>query len=89
MPWNVPWLSSACFNNQTPELTLTQISERIGINKSTVHRLLATLERNQFLERDTLTGIYRPGIRLLQLAHLALENNDLRRLANPLPSAAV
>lgn len=73
----------SCFNNQTPELTLTQISERIGINKSTVHRLLATLERSQFLERDLLTGIYRPGNRLLQLAHLALENNDLRRLAIP------
>ena len=73
----------ACFNNQTPELTLTQISERIGINKSTVHRLLATLERNHFLERDSQTGIYRPGIRLLQLAHLALENNDLRRIADP------
>jgi DNA-binding IclR family transcriptional regulator len=72
-----------CFTNQTPELTLTQISEQIGINKSTVHRLLATLERNQFLERDALTGVYRPGNRLLQLAHLALENNDLRRLAIP------
>ena len=73
----------SCFNNQTPELTLTQISEKIGINKSTVHRLLATLERSQFLERDLLTGVYRPGIRLLQLAHLALEHNDLRRLASP------
>ena len=73
----------ACFNIQTPELTLTQISEQIGINKSTVHRLLATLEKNQFLERDAVTGIYRPGIRLLQLAHLALEHNDLRRLADP------
>jgi DNA-binding IclR family transcriptional regulator len=73
----------ACFNNQTPELTLTQISERVAINKSTVHRLLATLERNQFLERDSVTGIYRPGIRLLQLAHLALEHNDLRRMADP------
>jgi DNA-binding IclR family transcriptional regulator len=72
-----------CFTNQTPELTLTQISERIGINKSTVHRLLATLERSQFLERDALTGVYRPGNRLLQLAHLALEHNDLRRLAIP------
>lgn len=72
-----------CFTNQTPELTLTQIAEQIGINKSTVHRLLATLERQQFLERDPLTGAYHPGIRLLQLAHLALENNDLRRLASP------
>lgn len=73
----------SCFNNQTPELTLTQISELVGINKSTVHRLLATLEKNRFLERDSQTGIYRPGIRLLQLAHLALENYDLRRVAEP------
>jgi IclR family transcriptional regulator, KDG regulon repressor len=73
----------ACFTNNTPELTLTQISEQVGINKSTVHRLLATLERQQFLERDSQTGVYRPGIRLLQLANLALENNNLRRLASP------
>jgi IclR family KDG regulon transcriptional repressor len=32
-----------CFKSNTPELTMTQISELVGINKSTVHRLLATL----------------------------------------------
>jgi DNA-binding IclR family transcriptional regulator len=31
-----------CFSSQTPELTMTQISELVGINKSSVHRLLAT-----------------------------------------------
>jgi IclR family KDG regulon transcriptional repressor len=31
-----------CFSIQTPELTMTQISELVGINRSTVHRLLAT-----------------------------------------------
>jgi len=33
-----------CFTSQTPELSMSQIAERIGINKSTVHRLLSTLE---------------------------------------------
>jgi DNA-binding IclR family transcriptional regulator len=70
-----------CFTNQTPELTMTQIAEQVGINKSTIHRLLATLESKRFVERDPLTGIYRPGIRLIQMAYLTLEKNDLRRLA--------
>ncbi len=72
-----------CFSSQTPELSMTQISEMVGINKSTVHRLLATLERKRFVERDATTGLYRPGIRLLQMAFLTLEHNDLRRLAAP------
>lgn len=72
-----------CFSSQTPELSMTQISEMIGINKSTVHRLLATLEGKRFVERDAVTGLYRPGIRLFQMAFLTLEHNDLRRLAAP------
>ncbi|MEW6405302.1 MAG: IclR family transcriptional regulator, partial [Chloroflexota bacterium] len=72
-----------CFTSQTPELSMSQISERIGINKSTVHRLLTTLEKRRFVERDSFTGVYRPGLRLLQMASLAMEQNSLRRLAAP------
>jgi IclR family KDG regulon transcriptional repressor len=73
-----------CFSRQTPELNMTQIAERTGVHKSTVHRLLATLEKNRFVERDPVTGIYRPGISLLQVSYLALEENDLRKLAAPI-----
>jgi IclR family acetate operon transcriptional repressor len=62
---------------------MTQIAEQIGIHKSTVHRLLATLEHKRFVQRDPETGMYRLGIRLLQMAYLTLEQNDLRRLAAP------
>jgi len=72
-----------CFTSQTPELSMTQISELVGINKSTVHRLLATLEGKRFVERDPTTGAYRLGIRLIQMAFLTMEHNDLRRLATP------
>jgi DNA-binding IclR family transcriptional regulator len=72
-----------CFTTETPQLTMTQISEKVGINKSTVHRLLATLEGRRFVERDPATGVYKPGIRLLQLNCHILEHNDLRRLASP------
>lgn len=62
---------------------MTQIAEQVGLYKSTVHRLLATLEGKRFVERDPNTGIYRPGIRLLQMAYLTLEHNDLHKLAAP------
>jgi IclR family KDG regulon transcriptional repressor len=70
-----------CFSRQTPQLSMTQISEQIGINKSTVHRLLATLEKKRFVERDPVTGGYRLGINMLQMAYLTLEHNDLREIA--------
>ena len=62
---------------------MTQIADQIGINKSTVHRLLGTLEKRRFVQRDPATGAYQLGIRLFQMAYLTLEHNDLRRLATP------
>ncbi|HBX68344.1 MAG TPA: hypothetical protein DEH25_02865 [Chloroflexi bacterium] len=62
---------------------MTQISEQIGVHKSTVHRLLATLEEKSFVERNSATGAYRLGIQMFQMAYLTLEHNDLRQIATP------
>lgn len=70
-----------CFSINTPVLSMTQIAERVGMNKSTVHRLLATLEAKRFVERDAKTGLYHPGKRLLQMAYLTLEKNHIREIA--------
>jgi len=72
-----------CFSSNTPELSMTQISEKTGMNKSTVHRLLATLEAKRFVERDISSGLYHPGNRLLQMAFLTLGRNDLCNVASP------
>lgn len=72
-----------CFSSKTPELSMTQIAEKIGINKSTVHRLLATLEAKRFVQRDPISGMYQPGNRLLQMAFLTLEKTDLQEIAAP------
>ncbi len=72
-----------CFSNRTPELSMTEISEMVGINKSTIHRLLATLEGKRFVERNPVTNLYRPGIRFIQIAYLTIDHNDLKRVATP------
>lgn len=70
-----------CFSQNEPTLTLTQIVERVGIHKSTVHRLIATLERKGFLQRIEENGSYRLGWPLLELGFSVLERSDLHRQA--------
>ncbi|KAA8997152.1 IclR family transcriptional regulator [Paenibacillus spiritus] len=56
-----------CFTRST-ELSLTEIAAAISLHKSTVHRLLATLEEKGFLTRDAATDKYRLGIRIWELS---------------------
>lgn len=72
-----------CFSRERAELTLTEISELVGLHKSTVLRMLVTLESKRFVQRDEVTGKYRLGLRVLELATLVVEHIDLRRQAWP------
>ena len=62
--------------------TLDQLAERIGVHKSTVLRLLRTLEAHRFVQRDGVR-LYRLGTALFDLANQALEDRDVRRLVEP------
>jgi DNA-binding IclR family transcriptional regulator len=64
-----------CFIDEY-ELSLTQISKRAGINKSTVHRLLATLEEKGFLLRSPDTEKYRLGFRIWELSANLTKDDD-------------
>ncbi|WP_274362989.1 IclR family transcriptional regulator [Paenibacillus thermotolerans] len=58
-------------------LGLTEIADKVGLHKSTVHRLLASLEGKGFLERDAVTEKYRLGFRIWELsAQLAAQTDD-------------
>ncbi|NUU61634.1 IclR family transcriptional regulator [Paenibacillus agri] len=56
-----------CFTKDN-ELGLTEIAGQIGLHKSTVHRLLTTLEEKGFLTRNAATEKYRLGIRVWELS---------------------
>ncbi|QOS76785.1 IclR family transcriptional regulator [Paenibacillus sp. JNUCC31] len=60
-----------CFTTRS-DLGLTEIASQIGLHKSTVHRLMATLEERGFVIRDAATEKYRLGIRIWELsAHMS------------------
>lgn len=56
-----------CFINET-QLGMMEIAERTQLNKSTVFRLLATLEGRGFVKRDPQTEKYQLGFSIWELA---------------------
>jgi DNA-binding IclR family transcriptional regulator len=65
------------------ELGVSDIARRLGVAKSTAHRLLQTLVSRGFVEQDQHSGQYRLGIHLYELGQLALARNELRHAALP------
>jgi len=60
-----------CFTERS-EWAMTEIADKVGLHKSTVHRMLATLESKGFVTRDKASDRYRLGMRVWELsAHLA------------------
>lgn len=58
------------------EWGLTEIAGRVGLHKSTVHRLLATLEDRGFVTRDASTEKYRLGLSVLELSANLSRSDD-------------
>lgn len=64
-----------CFT-QASSLGMTEIATRVGLHKSTVHRLLASLEHKGFVIRDPSTEKYRLGFRIWELSAQLTQSDD-------------
>jgi len=62
----------------SPRLGVSELAERLGLAKATVHGLLRTLERQDLVEQDPETGKYRLGPEMLQLGNAFLDHHELR-----------
>lgn len=59
-----------CFDDVNTELSLSEISARLDLNKSTVHGILNTLHNNNFI-RQNAAGKYMLGQALVRKYHFA------------------
>src|SRR6201992_1899187 len=62
----------------TPRLGGTEIADRLGLAKPTVHGLLRTLEAHELVAQDPETGKYSLGPGVLQLGNAYLDGSELR-----------
>lgn len=68
----------AVLGSGTPRLGVTEIAERVGLAKPTVHGLLRTLESHDLVAQDPDTGKYSLGPAVLLLGNAYLDGSELR-----------
>lgn len=71
------------FSGSTREIGVTELARRLGIGKSTAHRLLHTLAEERLLEQDPDTGAYRLGLAIYELGNAVSMHTDLHEACTP------
>lgn len=71
------------FTDQEPELGISALATRLGLAKSTVHRLATTLVEHHLLEQNRENGKYRLGLAVFEMGMLVRRKMDVAQEARP------
>ena len=71
------------FSAEEPELSLPQLTERLGTSRATTHRYAMALREVGLLRYDAAAAIYSLGPRIVELAATALSGLRIIRIAGP------
>ncbi|MGI5171427.1 IclR family transcriptional regulator [Spirillospora sp. CA-253888] len=63
-------------------IRVNQVAREMGLSRSTVHRMLATLSHHRFVEQDEFSRAYKPGPALVDIGLSVVQNIDIRALAH-------
>ena len=72
------------FTLKEKELSITELSKRLNLHKSTIHRILVTLEDESLVIKNQSTQKYRLGIKLFELGNLVQDQMEIRAYALPI-----
>jgi DNA-binding IclR family transcriptional regulator len=64
-----------------PQLGVLELSRQLDLDKSVIHRILATLVRRRFIEQDPASRRYQIGLRVWELGQRYLAGDQLEDLA--------
>jgi len=62
---------------------ITELSQKLDMHKSTIHRILATLAHKDFVEQDLETGKYKLGFKIFEISRMVLNEVKLCNHATP------
>jgi DNA-binding IclR family transcriptional regulator len=69
--------------NERREMTIAEISEAMDCNKSSIYKLLLTLNHHGLLARDPITKRYSLGVALMEFGRAVLSGFDIQHAAKP------
>nr|WP_295972890.1 IclR family transcriptional regulator [uncultured Bacillus sp.] len=72
------------FLESEPELSVKDISQKLGLSKSTVHGLIKTLEHRGYLQQNPDDLKYKLGLKLFELGHFIGNQLDITQIARPI-----
>ncbi|MBN7774002.1 IclR family transcriptional regulator [Clostridium aminobutyricum] len=72
-----------CFDSLNLELSLSQISEKLNLNISTVHGIINTLVAHSYIDKDLDNGKYKLGIKFLLKGNIVSESLDFKKIGHP------
>jgi len=75
------------FRSREVSIGVSELSRRLGLGKSTVHRLLTTLAAEGLIEQDPSNGEYRLGLVVFELGEAVRVHLDLHAAAGPVLAA--
>jgi len=62
---------------------LTELSRQLGLTKPNVYRLLSTLTVLGYVQKDPVTTLYSPTLKMWEMGSLLVRDTDLVSAANP------
>src|ERR1700722_10143936 len=71
------------FSSERPALTLSEISDVVGLPAPTVHRLLKALRSRDLVIFEATTKQYSLGHGIMRMAKIIMDSDDLTNLAYP------
>ena len=75
-----------CFSGEKARFKVSEVARRLHLDRSTTYRILLTLERGGFLEKDAKTGEYSLGVAAFEVGSAYLGRADFIQIAKPVMS---
>lgn len=72
-----------CFSVEEPELGITEIARRLDMQKSTIHNIVRTFEKNGYIVQNPKTNKYYLGFKILHLGYIVNHHMGLRDIFLP------
>lgn len=69
--------------DEEDDVRISRLSEKLGMNKTSVFRLLATFENRGYVERESASGKYRLGLAAYEMGQKFLSRMGLLNKARP------
>lgn len=71
------------FTVDEPELSLAELTKKLGFSRASVHRMLMIAQKHGFIEADPVSHKYRLSLKLFELGSIVGRRMELREVARP------